>query len=214
MTVEIKTLSAKTHEMGLTFVAIRSSTPCGLIGGGLRPEVFVDFAIAVLVQRGALPTHLKLWGDINRQPNNNTKRRRTENLGFKNKVTSCRLEKCMSSGRVWSLCFSLALLFLPLELFPDEYFGRVIPAPRVTGAKRSFAISFRSFSAGDTKSILNASFFSRLGLEAAAASVTSAAQQSEVSVSDYYRKEKKNRRLRTALRSFQCSGPAQFLRSD
>jgi hypothetical protein len=71
----------------------------------------------------------------------------------------------------------LTLPFLPLAPpFPEEYFGRVIPAPRVTGANSSFAVSFRSFS-GDEKSILNASFFSRLGLEeAAAASVMSAKQ--------------------------------------
>src|SRR6266404_5870316 len=99
-------------------------------------------------------------------PQHNVERRRTENLGFKNKVTNCRLEKCMSSGRVWSLCFSLALTFLPFEPFPSACFGRVIPAPRVTGAKSSLAVSFNSFSAGDKKPILNASFFSRFGLEA------------------------------------------------
>jgi hypothetical protein len=88
----------------------------------------------------------------------------------------------MSSGRVCSLCFSLALPFLPFEPFPEVYFGRLIPAPRVTGAKSSLAVSFRSFSAGDKKSILNASFFSRLGLEAALASVASAAQKNEVSM--------------------------------
>ncbi len=69
----------------------------------------------------------------------------------------------MSSGRVWSLGFSLALPFFPFEPLPE---------------------AFRSFSAGDEKSILNASFLSRLGLEAAVASVASAAQQSEVSASD------------------------------
>ena len=101
----------------------------------------------------------------------------TENLGFKNSVINCRLEKCMSSGSVCSCCFPLALRFLPLEPLPEVYFARVIPAPRVTGAKSSFAVSFRSFSAGDRKSILNASFFSRLGLEAAVASVAASAKQ-------------------------------------
>ena len=84
----------------------------------------------------------------------------------------------MSSGSVCSCCFPLTTLpFLPLELFPVVYFGRIIPAPRVTGAKRSAAVSFRSFSAGDEKSILNASFFSRLGLEAAVASAAASAKQ-------------------------------------
>ena len=77
----------------------------------------------------------------------------------------------MSSGSVWSCCFPLTLPLLALEPLPEVCFGRVIPAPRVTGAKRSLMVSFRSFSAEDEKSILNASFFSRLGFEAAVASV-------------------------------------------
>jgi hypothetical protein len=107
-----------------------------------------------------------------------TNGRHTENLGFKNSVINCRLEKCMSSGSVCSCCFPLTLPFLPLEPLPEVYFGRVIPAPRVTGAKSSLPVSFRSFFAGDKKSILNASFFSRLGLEAAVASAMSAKQKS------------------------------------
>jgi hypothetical protein len=113
--------------------------------------------------------------------------RLTENLGFRNNVINCLLEKCMSSGNVWSCCFPLTLLFLPLEPLPDVYFGRVIPAPRVTGAKSSFAVSFRSFSAGDEKSILNASFFSRLGLEAAVASAAMSANQKHDDVKNEYR---------------------------
>jgi hypothetical protein len=81
----------------------------------------------------------------------------------------------MSSGSVYSFCFSLTWPFFPLEPFPEECLGRVTPAPRVTGAKSSFAVSLRSFSAGDKKSSLNASFLSRFGLKAAAASVISAA---------------------------------------
>jgi hypothetical protein len=68
------------------------------------------------------------------------------------------------------------LPFLPFLALPEEYLGRVKLAPRVAGAKSSFAVSLRSFSAGDKKSILKASFFSRLGLEAATASVVSAVQ--------------------------------------
>jgi hypothetical protein len=79
----------------------------------------------------------------------------------------------MSSGRVLSCCFPFGLPFFPFELLPQVFLGSVIPTPRVTGAKSSFAVSFKSFSAGDKKSILNASFFSRLGLEAAVASVMS-----------------------------------------
>lgn len=71
------------------------------------------------------------------------------------------------------------MAFLPLEPFREVCFARVIPAPRVTGAKSSFTVSFRSFSAGDIKSILNACFFSRLGLEAAVASVAMSAKQKD-----------------------------------
>lgn len=105
---------------------------------------------------------------------------RTENWGLRNSVTSCRLEKCMSSGKVWSFRRSLSLSFtvrllLPLreDVFP-EVPGSVMPAPRVTGAKSSFARALGSFSEGVRKSILNASFFSRLAL--GADSVVSAAE--------------------------------------
>jgi hypothetical protein len=32
-----------------------------LIGGGLRPEIFIDFAIAILVEWISLATHPQLW---------------------------------------------------------------------------------------------------------------------------------------------------------
>lgn len=61
-------------------------------------------------------------------------------------MTSWRLEKCMSSGRVWSFRRSLSLSFadrllLPLrdDVFPEDGPGNVMPAPRLTGAKSSSA---------------------------------------------------------------------------
>lgn len=80
----------------------------------------------------------------------------------------------MSSGRVWSfrLSFSFSfalLLLLPFrdDPLPVEDPGNVIPAPLVTGAKSSLVSVFGSFSEGVRKSILKASFFSRLALGAA-----------------------------------------------
>jgi len=78
----------------------------------------------------------------------------------------------MSSGRVCSSSFSFSFVFLffpPFRVvldFPNEDFGNVRIAPRVTGAKSSFAIVFTSLLDGVRKSILKASFRSRLGLAA------------------------------------------------
>jgi hypothetical protein len=97
----------------------------------------------------------------------------------------------------------------------DDVPGSVIPAPLVTGVNSSSAVSMRSFSAGEMKSILNASFFSR-GAFGLAVFDVSAMIHSKFRVSPDRMKQKRNRahnsRLQTTFLSFQCSGPAQFFK--
>lgn len=147
----------------------------------------------------------------------------TENLGFKNNVTSCRLVKCISSGNLWSSRFSSSVpfLFLPF-LAPGPVPGIFIPAPLVTPANSSLPICFRVLfgSGGLRKSILNASFFSRRGfVPVLLAPVVSASaieyQNAQGLVNLGKQVENKwslDARLLMTFRNFQCSGPAQFLR--
>lgn len=93
-------------------------------------------------------------------------------------MTNCRLEKCISSGRVCSTLLTDSFAFLPLPFLLladlDTTPGKLMLPPRVTGAKSSFAISFCGFSEGVKKSILNGSFLSRFALGADASADTSA----------------------------------------
>lgn len=94
----------------------------------------------------------------------------------------------MSSGSRWSSLFSFVFFLL---LFAAIVPGRLIPAPFVTGVKRSLEISLRlSGSRGVRKSILNASFFSRRAFGLVAAFTSSAVII--VHLVDYDRLEKKN----------------------
>lgn len=128
----------------------------------------------------------------------------TMNLGFRNRDNSCLFEKCMSSGRSFSSLLSKA----PFFLFPPIYthcFAGNVSVPLAGGSN-----SFLSNSAvlRFEKSIEKTSFSLR-GLGAVDASVRSAVGNS---VSACQEQTKGNYiRLRITLRSFQCSGPAQFL---
>ncbi len=90
----------------------------------------------------------------------------------------------MSSGNVWLLRFSsLSLLFAflpraPLFALPGA--GSVLP-PRAGAAKSLFLRLLRSSSTGVRKSILNASFFSRFGREAAASVASAEGNMGELS---------------------------------
>lgn len=154
--------------MGLTFVHIACGSTSSLICCGLRPKVLVDFALGTFVSTPASTADLQLMSNtINYCALRTNGSLLTENFGFKNSVTSCLLEKCMSSGSVLSKRLSsssLSFAFRLLRFLGFDGPGRVIPAPLVTGTNSSFAICFTSFSVGSRKSILNASFFSRRAL--------------------------------------------------
>jgi len=42
-------MRATQHQMNLTIVTVQRGPPCGLISGGLGPEVLIDFAVTILV---------------------------------------------------------------------------------------------------------------------------------------------------------------------
>ena len=110
---------------------------------------------------------------LDRVPKDKVKKH-TTNLGLRNSVTSCRLEKWISSGSLWSSRFSFVFLpFLLAAVVPVP--GRLIPAPFVAGAKRSFVSSLRLLSQGVRKSIRTVSFFERVFVVLAAAASASAA---------------------------------------
>jgi hypothetical protein len=95
----------------------------------------------------------------------------------------------MSSGRRWRSLSRAAAAALPFPLRDLEVPGRLMPAPRLTGAKSSVVTSLKSFSAGVRKSILNASFFSRRAF--GAASVPTSAKTILISVPKDRRRLKK-----------------------
>jgi hypothetical protein len=87
------------------------------------------------------------------------------NFGFKKREINWRLEKCISSGNRCSSFFGLTDFFL-LRLTELAEPGKLILTPFLGGENSSFVISFKLRWSTVRKSILKASFFSRLGFGA------------------------------------------------